>query len=127
MDNEQIRQTLMAAGIDYDTGLRRMMGKESLYYRFLKKFPEDPNCAGLIESISHMRVSDAFEYAHALKGVALNLGLRGLYIPLSDLVECLRSLNKGDNQRSDAVLAALTKDVRRAYERTVQAIRETLG
>lgn len=64
MDSMQIRLLFKEAGIDYDTALRRMMGKESLYYRFLKKFLEDENYAMLVKAAGQGDGDGAFRAAH---------------------------------------------------------------
>ena len=62
-----------------------------IYYKsFLVEFFDDPDFAALRESLGENNTSDAFEYAHGLKGMAANLGLDAVYQPLSKLVEILR-------------------------------------
>ncbi len=129
MDNEQIRRILIAAGIDYDSALRRMMGKESLYYRFLKKFLEDESYSLLQEALREKRWEDAFCAAHTLKGLTGNLGLTQLYEAIGVLVEKLRHPAQKDIKDTDgpeAFLAEL-KAVEHAYTATAAAITETLG
>lgn len=76
MDYTQVRDMLIAAGVDYDTALRRMMGKESLYYRFLNQFLDDENYGLLLEAAGQGDSDIAFQAAHTLKGVCGNRCLR---------------------------------------------------
>ena len=65
-------------------------GNKDAYKNFLVEFFDDPDFAALRESLGENNTSDAFEYAHGLKGMAANLGLDAVYQPLSKLVEILR-------------------------------------
>lgn len=90
MDKLQYNQ-LIAAGVDVDDALGRFMGNEELMLRFLLYFPQDPSFPQLKEALDRNDAEAAFEAAHALKGVAGNLSLKGLYQSVSALVEDLRS------------------------------------
>ena len=92
MDHTQVRDLLIAAGIDYDTALRRMMGKESLYYRFLKKFLDDENYVLLLEAAGQGDSGAAFRAAHTLKGVCGNLGMDRLFgaVTAAEVAEALK-------------------------------------
>ena len=81
---------LRSKGVDVDKALERMKGNKDAYKSFLVEFFDDPDFAALRESLGEINTSDAFEYAHGLKGMAANLGLDAVYQPLSKLVEILR-------------------------------------
>lgn len=81
---------LRSKGVDVDKALERMKGNKDAYKSFLVEFFDDPDFAALRESLGENNTSDAFEYAHGLKGMAANLGLDAVYQPLSKLVEILR-------------------------------------
>ena len=71
MENN-MRQRLMDAGINVDTGISRFMGNEGLFLKFLGKFLQDTNFAGLAEAVKKQDVEEAFRCAHTLKGVCGN-------------------------------------------------------
>ena len=48
---EETKQYLAQAGIRADQALERFMGNETLFERFLKKFPQDPNYSILLEGM----------------------------------------------------------------------------
>ena len=81
---------LRSKGVDVDKALERMKGNKDAYKNFLVEFFDDPDFVALRESLGENNTSDAFEYAHGLKGMAANLGLDAVYQPLSKLVEILR-------------------------------------
>ena len=98
-------------GMDTPGALERFMNNEELYVRFLKKFLADPNMEALKESIAGQDYENAFKQAHTLKGVTGNLGLTTLYLPLSELVECLRN---NSIETVDAQLESIHKEYIRA-------------
>ena len=121
MDHTQVRDLLIAAGVDYDTALRRMMGKESLYYRFLKKFLDDENYVLLLEAAGQGDSGAAFRAAHTLKGVCGNLGMDRLFGAVSMAVEKLRA-HQGE-EISRGFLDSEIQEITKAYEDVAQAIR----
>lgn len=68
-------EEMKRAGIDYEDGLKRMSGNETLYRRFLKKFLEDNSILNLKECIAAGDVEGSYEAAHTLKGTSGTLGL----------------------------------------------------
>lgn len=78
-------------GADYKTTMARFMGNEALYLKILDKLFQDPNLKKLGDALSRMDMTEAFEAAHTLKGVAGNLGLTPLYEAVCVMVEQLRS------------------------------------
>lgn len=83
-------ERLTEKGLDVEKTLERFMGNEELYINFLKKFLKDHNYAGLKESLECGDCSNAFRFAHTLKGLAANLGLECILEPLVPVVEALR-------------------------------------
>ncbi len=84
-----MKEQLQTVGVNYDEVLKRFMGKEDFYRRMLKKFLDDENYEGLRQSVEEKRWSDAFKYAHTVKGLCGNLGLDGILeyaVPLTDEV-----------------------------------------
>ncbi|MSS64244.1 Hpt domain-containing protein [Velocimicrobium porci] len=98
---EVILEKLQNMGIDVESTLKRFMQREDLYIRFLHKFIQDQNFAGLKNSLEVREYEEAFKYAHTLKGVAGNLGLTPLYEEVNMLVEKLRC---GDDIKTEKEL-----------------------
>lgn len=88
--DELLKQQLIDYGADVEGTLHRFMGNEALFLKFLLKFKDDTNYAGLTESLEQENYEEAFKYAHTLKGVSANLGLNPICEPVSALTELLR-------------------------------------
>ena len=108
MGNE-ILNLLKEAGNDVDGALRRFVGNEAMYIKFLKRFADDKSYGELKEAVEKNDIGNAFVAAHTLKGVAGNLGLTRLFDITSDVTEKLR-------MRSDAELAADFAKISAEYE-----------
>ena len=121
MDDKQIRSILMDGGIDYDSGLRRMMNKTALYYRFLNKFLEDESYKLLIEASEENNAETVFRAAHTLKGVTANLGLERLCQNASSIVEKVRSM--GAVPVPEGLLDEDIVQLKESYEAAVQALK----
>lgn len=85
------QEEVYAYGADYQAIIERFMGDETLYLKFLNMLPQDTNLRKLGDSLRAENLSDAFEAAHTLKGVAGNLALTPLYQAVSAIVEPLRA------------------------------------
>ena len=114
-----MRQRLMDAGINVDTGISRIMGNEGLFLKFLGKFLQDTNFAGLAEAVKKQDVEEAFRCAHTLKGVCGNLSMDELYKLVSVQTEFFR---EGNIQEG----ADMMEKVSAVYGRVKEAIEETL-
>lgn len=84
------KKVLEEYGINYEVTLRRFVGNEEFYLKMLSKLPQDNNLNKLNSALENGNLSDAFEAAHTLKGVAGNLGLTPLYQAVCMIVEPLR-------------------------------------
>lgn len=87
---DSLKQKLIENGADVEGTLHRFMGNEALFSKFLLKFKDDKNYAGLTESLDQGNYEEAFKFAHTLKGVSANLGLEPICGPVSALTELLR-------------------------------------
>lgn len=114
-----MRQRLLDAGIDVDTGISRFMGNEGLFLKFLGKFLQDTNFAGLTEAINKKDCGEAFRYAHTLKGVCGNLSMDELYKLVSVQTESFRERNFQEG-------ADMMEKISAVYGRIKEAIEETL-
>lgn len=91
MLDESTRAKLEEAGMDVEDALNRMMGKDDLLIRLMKKLEEDNHFELYRTAIAEDNYEEAFTAAHALKGVCGNLSLTVLYEILRKEVELLRN------------------------------------
>lgn len=85
------RMKLQEADIDYDAGLRHFAGKEILYHRFLKEFPQDEHFLQAKEACEKNDTDGILAGVHALKGIAGTLGMTNLFDDCQELVKYIRS------------------------------------
>ena len=109
-------------GADVDATIRRFMGNENMYLKFLKKFPGDQNYLNLGVNLEAGNYEEAFRCAHTLKGVSANLGLVPVQTAVSELVEELR--NKRAEEVNVPKANALWQDLKKVYEQFVEIINE---
>lgn len=119
---EKFRKSLEENGTDVETVLKRFLGNEAMYMKFLLKFIDDKNYDDLIESIEKRDYGTAFETAHTLKGVAANLGIEHVYAASSRITELLR--NKPGDQNVDAELDEDKEQLQEAYETIREVIEQ---
>lgn len=112
-----MKDKLVAVGVEYDEVLKRFMGKEDFYLRMLKKFLNDKNYEGLKQAVDDKNWTDAFTYAHTVKGLCGNLGLGSIMDYASPLTEELRA-EPYDEETIQNYMSHVTK----AYEKTVEVI-----
>lgn len=117
---ENFKSILEENGADVKSTLRRFMGNEGMYMKFLKRFPEDPNYQNLGVSLEAGNYEEAFRCAHTLKGVAANLGLVPVQTAVSGLVEELRSksIEEVDAEKANA----MWQDLKKVYGQFVEII-----
>lgn len=90
MDTTSLIEKLTAYGADIRGIQDRFRGDTELYGKCYRAFLVEPNLALLEQAMTAQEHSQAFESAHALKGLSGNLGLTPLYDTLCRLVESLR-------------------------------------
>jgi HPt (histidine-containing phosphotransfer) domain-containing protein len=88
---------LSAYGADVKGALGRMLNKEEMYSKFLRKFREDKSMDELRRLFSKDEIDrtpedyqQIFHLAHTVKGVAANLGLTSIANESSDICEKTR-------------------------------------
>ena len=91
-------EALREYGANVDEGLGRCMGNKEFYLRLVGKCLEDGNYAKLQDSLAAGDWDQAFEAAHALKGVLGNLSITPMYTAIQDLTELLRPKQPCDYQ-----------------------------
>lgn len=68
----------------------RLMGSDDRIMRYLKLFQRDTNFHVMCNAVNNNDFKTAFNAAHTLKGVALNLSLTALADQIKELTELLR-------------------------------------
>ena len=87
---------LKELGVDTKEGLTRCMNNEKFYFRMLQMGLSDGHFESLEKSLADNNIEEAFEAAHALKGVIGNLALAPIYNPLAEMTEMLRAKKPAD-------------------------------
>ena len=83
-------------GANTQEGLSRCMNNEAFYLRVVGMSLDDPNFEKLSSAIEKDDRKEAFEAAHALKGVLGNLALTPAYDLAAEVTELLRSSEEAD-------------------------------
>ena len=98
-------EMLKSYGANTEEGLSRCMNNEGFYLKMVGMGLADANFDKLRDAVAAGDAKEAFEAAHALKGVTGNLALTPIYVPLCELTEKLR----GKDEISD--VSALVNEV----------------
>jgi len=109
------RELLEQVGIDVKAGLRRFVNNEALYIKMLLKFKDNTLLQELEAELEKKDANEAFQKAHALKGVCGNLSMSRLEESLRPMTETLR---KGE---LDGVSEQM-QIVRASYEEVMNVI-----
>lgn len=120
--DEKFRKQLEENGADVNTTLKRFMGNESLYMKYIMKFLEDKNYEGIISNFEKGDYKAVFNSAHGLKGVTANLGLNPVNAAAAQITELLR--NKQVQEVDVEKLNDLIKQLDEAYIRFQRIIEE---
>lgn len=122
--DEKFRRQLEENGADVEATLKRFMGNDAIYLKFLGKFPNDPNYANLGSNMESGNFEEAYKCAHALKGVVGNLGLTPIFDNVSVLVEELR--NKTNAEVDAAAADEEWQKIKTVYEQFIGIINENI-
>lgn len=95
--DERFKKQLLENGADIETTVKRFMGNEELYLKFIFKFQNDRNYESLEKHLEEQKYEDAFNDAHTLKGVSANLGLDTISEASSKITELLRGKKTADD------------------------------
>ena len=101
---EELRQALLGCDTDLDGALYRFGGDEELYLECLRAFMSDPTMGELRSAMARQSCDEVFTAAHALKGVAGNMGFVNLFHAAAELVILIR---KGQINEVDAAYPEL--------------------
>lgn len=113
--DEKFRKQMEENGADVAATLKRFMGNEKIYMKFLMKFPEDKNYDAIMENMKKQDYDAVFNGVHTLKGVCANLGLNPVYNAASQITELLRNREKQQID-IDELNECMTR-LQEAYER----------
>lgn len=102
---------------DLDGALDRFCGDEALYAECLQDFLDDTTMAELDDALAAQAWDDAFTAAHAIKGLAGNMGFIPLFHASAEMVTLIRSGRVRD-------IGASYLEVRRCYVRLIKVIRQ---
>ena len=89
-------QALSDLGVNTKEGLSRCMNNEDFYLRMVTMSLTDGSFDRLKGALDSGNLDEAFEAAHALKGVLTNLALTPLSDPVIELTEHLRTRDDMD-------------------------------
>lgn len=90
-------ENLKNFGADVDEGVKRCVNNENFYLKMVNKaVANQAMLDSLIQAISEHNLDNAFETAHALKGIYANLALTPILAPLSEIVDLLRNRTDTD-------------------------------
>lgn len=87
---------LQEYGVNTKEGLARCMNMENFYFRMLGMGLKNDSFEKLGKALENGNLDEAFEQAHALKGVVGNLALTPIYQPLANLTDMLRNKQDAD-------------------------------
>ncbi len=90
MKTDMTIEELTEAGADVESGLVRCLDSEPFYLCLVGMALQDDGCAKLRQAIEEHRLNDAFEAAHARKGMPGNVSLTNQAEPVLEMTEALR-------------------------------------
>lgn len=114
---------LKSAGIDYDGGVKRFMGRAALYEKVLAKFPKDLTFSRIKNDMCSGDTEKLLMDTHELKGMCGNISLPDLFSAAEDMVNLLR---RGEYEQSDldASFARLEANYIKVYEAVLSAMED---
>ena len=83
-------------GANTDEGMERCLNEEGFYLSLIPSALEKEGYLKIEDSIKAGKLDEAFEAAHALKGVLANLALSPILKPVSEITELLRARTETD-------------------------------
>lgn len=107
----QQQYSLYLRETDLHGAMQRFYGNEELYVSCLKSFLEDPTISQLNESIENGMWDDAFTAAHALKGLAGNMGFVPLMHATGQLVVIIRGGHQSEVREGMSQVNSCYRDI----------------
>lgn len=93
---------LRSAGINAAGAIQRLMGKEHIFRKYLRRFADDQNCLFFLLSLEKSDYQEAFRAIHTLKGTAANVGVESVADIADMLTEELRNGRPEDPEKVKA-------------------------
>lgn len=91
MLSPELQNALLLNETDLDGAMERFYGNDTLYLTVLKGFLNDETMKTLKRAVLNQEWDAAFTAAHALKGLAGNLGFTPLFHSIGELVIVIRA------------------------------------
>ena len=113
--DETFRKRMEENGADVETTLKRFMGNEKMYMKYIMKFLDDKNFDSIRENLKSQNYEAVFNAAHTLKGVKAYLWLNPVNTAAAEISELLRGKAAADVnvEKVNAVFLELSE----SYER----------
>ena len=115
-----IQELYEKIGGNYDQAVR-VMRKDKLIDKYVRKLEKNDSCKDLIAATEAMDAKGIFDAAHAMKGVCANLGLDELSNRAGELTEEFRAGNP--RSLSDDEVRDKVAGIEKLYNHTVDEIR----
>lgn len=90
------REVLIEQGVNLNDAMHRFLNMEEMYIKFLLRYSEDKSIETMRDAVADSNVEAVFKAAHALKGLAGNLGLDNIYRMSSEITELTRGKSSAD-------------------------------
>ncbi|MEG1847189.1 MAG: Hpt domain-containing protein [Lachnospiraceae bacterium] len=107
---DKMLEQLREYGADVDGAMERFLGDVALYHSCFDTYLEDVAFKAIGDALQREDYKEAFEYAHALKGITGNMALTPIYQEVCLLVEALR---KGDSSNLSSYYVGIMKQLDR--------------
>lgn len=88
---DELLKRLKSEGCDVDGSMDRFLDDKDFYVSCFKEVLDDPAFEQLNSALDNKKIKEAFDAAHTLKGIILNLGITPLYEIVVHIVEPLRA------------------------------------
>ena len=114
-----IQELYARMGADYDRAIK-IMRRDRLVDRSVRRFAASDLCDKLVEAGNTMDETALFEVTHAVKGVSANLGITSLYDLAGEVTDEFRPGNA--RTLSDDEVKAKLAEIEEIFQRCVEAI-----
>ena len=89
-------EKLKEYGADTETGVARCLGAEDFYLELVNSVLPDTKLDELGAALKANDLDQAFDIAHALKGMYGNIAITPIFEPVNEMTELLRSRTQTD-------------------------------
>lgn len=117
-DMQHYLEILREHDVDVDTAVGRLMGREELYLKFIKRLPEELNLEEIREALELQDAESFHFYLHGLKAFASNLGVT----EIADTAQAGLIEFRVSKFRNTAKLESLLDDIEASGEKFASAL-----